>query len=132
MNAVKQKISKIGLCKLCRNQWELCKSHAIPDAHFKQIIRRSAGKAVSITDDECTPNQYTHDGWQTYMLCKDCENLFNKTYDEYGINLLRDLKNDATYGSDGLTFKNIDRKKLRMFLLSILWRISESNHSMYR
>jgi hypothetical protein len=131
VKANQQKSLMIGKCKLCGNERALCKSHAIPDAHFKQIPRQSAGKAVAITDDEATPIQYTNDSWHTYMLCAECESVLNKRYDEYGIKVLRDDSTKNIRSEIGVTFKDINRQRLRMFLLSVLWRVSISQHRCY-
>lgn len=124
-------ITPNGYCKLCRNLTELCKSHAIPKAIFNNIFRNASGKAVAINGDLNTPIQYSSDSWEEYLLCKACETKLNREYDSYGINLLKATFTEQKNKS-GLTFKKIDRNKLRLFFLSILWRSSVSKHPNYK
>lgn len=124
-------IATSGYCKLCRNQTELCKSHAIPRAIFNNIFRNASGKAVAINGDLNTPIQYSSDSWDEYLLCKACETKLNREYGSYGINLLKATFTEQKNNS-GLTFKKIDRSKLRLFILSILWRSSVSKHPNYK
>ena len=123
--------ANIGICKLCSEERELCRSHAIPKAHFRQILRRSPGGAVAISSDESSPIRYTQDSWHARFLCTACEHSLNNSYDEYGISVLRDDSDRAKRSTVGITFTHIDRIRLRMFCLSILWRISVSKNVNY-
>lgn len=121
------------LCKLCEERHELCDSHALPMAMFRQILRKkeSAGKLIVITDDEKTPIHYSSDSWSTLSLCKNCEGLLNEKYDSFGIKffqggIVKPIKSDG-----GVLFKNLDTNRLKLFILSILWRMHVSEHKNY-
>lgn len=120
-----------GICKLCTQYKLLCDSHAIPNSLFNYILRKSDGKAIILINDAKTPNRYSSDTWEVKLLCEDCEQLLNISYDAYGIAVFRGHQGHPERGPSGITFRNIDRKKLRMFFLSVLWRISVSTHSSY-
>lgn len=120
-----------GVCLLCNNVAELCESHALPNSAFNYIFRKSAGKAIVITDDAITPTHHSSDSWKIALLCADCESKLNLGYDRYGIDIIRGHIARTKRGQTGITFANIDRQRLRMFFLSILWRISISSHVSY-
>lgn len=123
---------KNGICKLCLKERELCDSHALPDSVFKYIFRQSQGKAIALTDDIKTPIGYSSDSWSQHLLCYDCEQKLGGNFDGYGIKVFRGEKGKARTGDTGITFSDVDRQRLRMFFLSLLWRISISTHDSYR
>lgn len=122
---------RIGICHLCRKTSELCNSHALPDSLFNYILRASNGKAIAITDDQTSVIQYSTDTWDTELLCKTCEAKLNRNYDSYGIGVFRGRIAMSRRVEVGVTFTGIDRQHLRMFFLSVLWRISISSHQSY-
>jgi hypothetical protein len=123
---------KIGVCRLCQLKRELCDSHALPNSAFRLLFRESDGKAVVLTDDDKTPAHYSSDSWDTQLLCSECEDKLNMNYDKYGINVFKGLIGKSRNNDAGVTFTGIDRQRLRMFFLSLLWRISVSSHESYR
>lgn len=122
---------RLGTCRLCQQHRELCDSHALPNSLFNYILRKSDGKAIAVTDDPTTPTQYTADTWDTELLCQDCEESLNNRYDRYGMAVFRGHIGTVSRGSAGVTITGVDRRRLRMFFLSVLWRISISSHPSY-
>lgn len=120
-----------GTCELCGLEGELCESHALPHSQFNYVLRKSAGKAIAITDDDATPVQYSSDTWGAHLLCIACEGKLNREYDRYGLGVFRGHLATVCRDSTSITFLNIDRRRLRMFFLSVLWRISISSHASY-
>lgn len=120
-----------GICHLCKSQCELCQSHALPHSLFNYVLRQSDGKAIIISDDATTPIQYSGDSWETNLLCGGCEAKLNRNYDSYGMGVFRGHIALVKRGAAGVTFTNVDRQRLRMFFLSVLWRISISTHESY-
>jgi hypothetical protein len=120
-----------GICHLCECEGELCESHALPHSQFNYVHRKSDGKAIAITDDANTPIHYSSDSWKTDLLCAPCESKLNRNYDSYGISVFRGQIAPAKRGNWGVTFTGVDRQRLRMFFLSLLWRISISTHESY-
>ena len=120
-----------GLCKLCLNRRPLCDSHALPNSAFNYILRKNAGKAIVITDDATTPAHYSSDTWDAKLLCAECEQKLNRNFDAYGMAVFRGHEGSVRTHSDGIDFLRIDRQRLRMFFLSIVWRVSVSDHPNY-
>ncbi len=121
-----------GLCRLCEEFRDLCNSHALPDSAFRRLLREGDGKAISLVDDKDTPVRYSSDSWGANLLCLSCEDKLNRAYDEYGIGVLTGQKCSVQRVDSGVTFRNIDRPRFRMFFLSLLWRASISHHENYR
>lgn len=123
--------TKHGICRLCEDQRKLCLSHALPNSAFRLALREGSGKAITITDDEATPVQFSSDTWDIDLLCSACEDTLNKAYDSYGIGVLKGNIGAVRHGQYGVTFSGVDRQRLRMFYLSVLWRVSVSHHDCY-
>lgn len=122
---------RTGLCRLCLNQRPLCDSHALPNSAFNYILRKNAGKAIVITDDSTSRARHSSDTWDAELLCEDCEQKLNRGYDAYGMAVFRGHEGCVREDSEGLDFLRIDRQRLRMFFLSIVWRVSVSDHPNY-
>lgn len=120
-----------GTCKLCLRSTTLCDSHALPNSLFNYILRKNDGKAIVIVDDAHTPIRYSSDTWDVQLLCADCERLLNQRYDAYGMSVFRGHQGKVILDSVGVNLLRIDRRRLRMFFLSVLWRISVSSHPNY-
>lgn len=122
---------RIGLCKLCLMRKPLCDSHALPNSLFNYILRKNSGKAIVIVDDATTPAHNSSDTWDVELLCEDCERKLNREYDAYGMAVFRGHKGSVLVHASGVDLLNIDCRRLRMFFLSVLWRVSVSSHPNY-
>lgn len=120
-----------NFCKLCLEFHPLCNSHALPRSIFNYILRKNSGKTISVTDDKETPVQFSSDSWDAEILCANCERKMNEKYDDYGIAVFRGHEGAVMPEATGMRFLRIDRKRLRMFFLSVLWRMSVSTHPNY-
>lgn len=121
----------IGICRLCLKRGELCDSHALPNSVFKYIFRKSQGKAIVLTGDSNTAIQNSSDSWSQSLLCYACEGKLNKNFDQYGISVFRGNQGQTKIQDEGIAFRNIDKVRLKGFFLSLLWRISISQHANY-
>lgn len=120
-----------GTCRLCLQHRPLCDSHALPNSLFNYVLRRNHGKLIVVADDASTPARYSTDTWEAELLCSKCEAKLNANYDAYGLAVFRGHKGSVRLHSEGVDFLNVDRRRLRMFFLSVLWRISVSSHPSY-
>ncbi|EHR6734603.1 hypothetical protein KUK89_000034 [Vibrio parahaemolyticus] len=120
-------------CKLCRFPRDLRYSHAIPNAYFKFIFRQGDGKGVLVNTEEGVPVIPCADSWASYQLCDDCEKKLNSKYEEYLHKVLTNRGPCTVSQTDeGVLFENLDTKRVKMCLLSILWRCSVSNVEAYK
>lgn len=122
---------ELGICKLCLEEKELVKSHLLSKGLYPDenpvIMNR---KVVVKTDAQV----------KDFLLCKDCEQLFNKNgeswvlprlNDDAGnfplLNLLRvamPFEDAAKFQAYSCEAVGIDSEKLAYFALSVLWRAS--------
>ncbi|NHB57457.1 hypothetical protein G9F32_05320 [Acinetobacter sp. 194] len=127
---------KTGVCLNCQKITELQKSHAINKTFFREISTKcpeTFGKPLQIKyhDNEANldGNQITY-----FQFCKNCENYFNSRYEDYSVkffkNNLSRVKQRTT--KKFIRYSNVDQKKLGKFLLSIYWKISNSENDLVR
>jgi hypothetical protein len=63
-----------GKCALCNKVTELEESHIIPKFVFKWLKETTPTAIRNLG----TPNKRVQDGFKEYLLCHECEDLFNK------------------------------------------------------
>ena len=122
---------RYGTCALCQRQRDLCESHALPKALFRFLFRRGSGKAVVVVDDQKTKTYNSSESWSDYLLCKECETDLNERFDTYGIYVFKGNGSSIRVSAAGTTFSKIDRQRLRLFVLSVLWRMAISSNAAY-
>ncbi|MCC9662855.1 hypothetical protein LPA49_20130 [Pseudoalteromonas sp. MB41] len=119
----------LGKCKLCEQQRELQKSHAIGNAVFKKLFKTMSGKGIFLSKDD-KPIQYSSDSWAEPQLCKECEHFLNIEFERYSLTVLRGQKGFVK-SSGGISFNNIDQSKLIKYFLSVYYRAALSSHKAY-
>lgn len=106
-------MENIGTCALCKNEnSKLELSHIIPKFVFKRIIKKSV---TGFMRNPFNPNERLQDGDKQYLLCGECEDLFNgsetlfanKVFHLYKAGKLKEFQ----YG-----------KWLNFFISSVNWR----------
>jgi hypothetical protein len=121
----------LGVCRLCRNEKELKKSHVIPRAVFKKALKGFTYACV--LDKEYNKIVKMQDQWATHLLCADCEEHLNISFEQYALNALRNTQKGVKHQekSDYLQIVNIDQGRIILYVISILWRAIESNHYIF-
>lgn len=122
-------------CKLCGCESRLCRSHIIPEFLYEKIYDRSPKRFwyLRMSKDE-TRKKIEQKGLREYLFCKKCEKKLSG-YEKYAAEIIYAknrkspviLKNKAS--NKNITvyqFEKFDFKMFRLFLLSIIWRISIS------
>ncbi len=92
----------IGKCKLCLKTKQLQKSHFIPAAMYKYIIRGALGAEPVVVGRRITST--TSQQVRDHLLCSDCEDLFNKNGERYTLKWVW----------NGKDFPLLDRLKLAL------------------
>ncbi|MBN9395467.1 MAG: hypothetical protein J0H83_09495 [Candidatus Melainabacteria bacterium] len=113
-------------CAFCENDNPLCDSHIIPLGIWRLKDTGSGFLEVS-TDSHLKPKRINK-GWYQKLLCADCEGFFGREFDEYGRNFFAGagVWKPITLGP-GATYFDLagaDASKLKLFVLSVLWRAS--------
>lgn len=127
------------LCKLCKKDKKLIKSHIIPDCLYKPL--RGKENEFYNLNRNLNKSKKIHTGiFDENILCDDCDNKILGPLDNYGSSILLNknldkIKVSKKYYSNNeypyYHFSGIDYKKFKLFLLSILWRSSISNQSFF-
>ena len=124
---------KKGKCKLCLEVKELCKSHILPEFVYDDIYD-DTNKYYEFTGTQKIRNRKRRKGAWEYLLCRGCEDRI-EVYEDYSAKIL--FKNlNITFPNTNETQKtiisDINYKKFKLFILSVLWRSSISQHSNFR
>lgn len=117
-------------CQLCKNETEtLAKSHIYPIGFFNKI--KTKGRINTSKLDGQKGRKLQKAIYDTEILCPNCETKI-AVYDDYAIKIFRDKIYSFEVSSPQLPetklllFCNIDKRKLRGFIASLLWRMSKS------
>jgi hypothetical protein len=122
---------KSGICKLCKAQAKLCKSHIIPRAFFKPVLEGGSTFWQVSIGGEVGVSKKAAQYWD-WLLCVNCEKIL-KTYDDYALGFLKkEVWGKVPPQNDYLVVEGMDYKKLKLFQLSVLWRAGVTNHKMFR
>ena len=138
-----KKFHKIGLCKLCLLEKVLHKeSHIIPRFLIRENLKNENGKLTPISISTKSNSikelgQISSNGYSEYnILCIECESKIG-FYEDYvakiiytnpslRISPIKTEVNFTNIKATGIQFRNVDKGKLKLFLLSIIWRCSIS------
>jgi hypothetical protein len=124
-----------GVCKLCDQEKPLCKSHIIPKAFFKDAMDDDNRGLIMFSNNRVEHGKMG--GEYELLMCRSCESLVGK-YDNYGVRFFRgelwkryDKLNETTIPNDIHILGGVDIKKLRLFIISVLWRAGISSRQFY-
>jgi len=130
----------LGKCKLCGEVKELCnQSHIIPNFMYKDLFDEKH-RAHVIKSQKGSVQQigYRQSGeFDKNILCQKCDNEILGKLDRYASLILFDgypkiLENRVSPNGMRFTYcAEIDYKKFKLFLLSILWRASISSKPLF-
>ena len=130
---------KKGACLLCGETEELVKmSHIIPKCMYKGMENDENKIGVSTLKNNIkTETEIDYRYFDKHILCFDCETVKLSQLDNYGNRILfGDQKTKDLFRSTVLEYRNakvcvienFDYLKLKLFLLSVLWRAHISKH----
>lgn len=117
-------------CIFCTNDKpRLAKTHIFPIGFFNKIETKGQVSTYRTTGEKGRRLQKAI--YDDQIICQDCEHTFFEPLDDYAIKVLRDKQGVIkiiTIEKDNrlYIFDNIDKKRLRHFFASILWRASIS------
>lgn len=122
-------------CRLCDDNNDFGKSHIIPKSFFT-LLRQVNKDPILVTGNEGEfPKRSPVGEYDTEILCKKCETIFD-AWDSYGKELLIDQFENferIEHGNGDFFYKvtNYNYEKIKLFLVSILWRASVSKRRFY-
>ncbi|WP_149931755.1 hypothetical protein [Acinetobacter oleivorans] len=123
----------IGICKLCGEEKELQRSHVIGRTFFSKILKDSEKNVATQFVLRENSVKETNDTWFTRLLCSQCERFFNEKYENYSVAALRRKRQEIEIieNPNGVTFKNLNVEQIVLFVFSIYWRASHSDHEAF-
>lgn len=117
-------------CKLCLAETKVCKSHIIPEFCFKGLYDENH-RFIDMYDVRNEKHCLGQKGYSEPLLCSDCEERFAR-YERHCRRLFTDPLPSPRVGTKRFfDLPNVDGFKFRYFLLSILWRASESKGNVF-
>ena len=128
-----------GVCRLCKKEKELKKSHIIPKFCYDEM-RNEKGRKEILEIPENDKEKKSQDGWKEYLLCADCEqqlsayeSYLGRAFKDY---LWKDAKPFCFSNGQQADFgkyrkANIRYEKFFMGIISIFWRLSVSKTTKY-
>lgn len=129
MKTTGSKESRMGLCAFCGEFRQLQRSHAIPNAAFKEIFRSSGGQAIGIPAGDGNARKTSESG-AAFLLCEEDEGLFNRQFDGPLINALKRLNNEIQQPGTSSRIE-FPADQAAHAIVSIAWRICASPAKMY-
>lgn len=118
------------VCKLCGQPTNtFAKSHVIPKA--LHLDERGEDAFLWILKGGCEPPQRSPSGEYDQIVCPPCEKRFGP-WDDYGVELIRRLRagDGVPYGDIAVGIE-VDYARLKLFVMSMLWRASASTRRTY-
>ncbi|WP_378183838.1 hypothetical protein [Aquimarina sp. SS2-1] len=129
----------MGICRLCLKNKKLIKAHIIPDFIYNGMKdEKNVFHSIKGISDEIKPIPLQTGEFDKVILCEDCDNIIlGGKYERYAKSLVfsekLNLQTYPTYkaenGKDFSILNDINYGKMRLFLLSVLWRASITNRS---
>ncbi len=116
------------MCKLCRKECvKAAKSHIVSRGFFP---KGPTGKLLKTADGNGASRKLADALWDDSLVCQSCEHEVFAPLDEYAINVFSRMSSAKRLREDegpGIAvFENVNRRMLRAFLGSLLWRCSVS------
>jgi len=118
------------ICKLCQKERVLIKSHIVPEWAYTTLYNKK-GHFKPINVNSSLLGKAYQNGFKEELLCEECDRDIIGKYDEYAKNLFFSIANDKYKNinktricSDIFILKGVNYKITKLFLLSLLWRMS--------
>ncbi len=140
----------MGKCRLCLREKKLIKAHIIPEFMYSGM--KSEGDkniffevTYDLDKDKSKPRKVQTGEFDKNILCEDCDNrIIGANYEKYAQKSMYGKSIDPEIApicknhqnpNDGAEYsicKNIDYGKMKLFLLSILWRASITKRKIFK
>lgn len=120
-------------CALCNQPTQkFAESHIIPRWMYEWMCEQLPENGREMKIISAYPNEYekrSRIGVYDDFVCAGCEGIFQK-WDDYAAKILRDPPTPTPDG-EGWSFGDYDYEKLKLFFLSVLWRMHACKHDFF-
>jgi hypothetical protein len=120
------------ICKLCKVERQLKKSHIIPEYFFRSYRPNDGSSLQEVKAGRYFTPRYPI-GYYEQLLCEQCEAITAK-WDDTGIKFLQnaDLWEQKNLGDRSYyEIMNFEYSTLKLFFMSVLWRAAVSSFSFF-
>jgi hypothetical protein len=138
----------MGICKLCKKEKKLIEAHIIPKFMFKKMKDENHSFydiTYNLDTKETKSKKTQKEDYDKNILCGDCDNgIIGGIYEDYAKDALygenlnpeiapkcKNFKNTDD-GAEYSICENIDYTKMKLFLLSLLWRASITDRPVFK
>lgn len=124
-------MSHLGTCRLCLKQKELRNSHIYPEFLYSEMYDENH-KFYVLNSDPKKYERYERKGIRERLLCGDCETRFSK-FEGYANKVIYvDAPKPSPIGKQTLCFEGLDYKQLKLFFISLIWRMSIASNDFFK
>ena len=120
-------------CKMCLQERRLVDAHIIPRSFYKPMISGAEPPNIISSASQFRRKKVRIGVYDKTIVCAECEDRFND-WDNYAPRLLLSKATPMSEFKDeqgtplALAIEEVDYEKLKLFFISLLWRISASSH----
>jgi hypothetical protein len=116
-----------GKCALCGEQRKLHQSHIIPEFMFGPLYDQKH-RFYSVSSVPSKPNRLLQKGPREKLLCGECEKQFSR-YENYASTVFfGSVPTPPLRLPTGFIFRGLDYKKLKLFFMSLIWRLGVTSN----
>ena len=119
-----------GTCRLCLNVRPLCRSHIIPEFLYEELYD-PRHRCFAIPPAPQEPERLLQKGEREQLLCQECETHLS-VHERYICETFRNSRLQAVRRGNLQLFAGLNYSHIRLFFLSILWRMSISSLAFFR
>ena len=111
-----------GICRLCKEERDLQRSHIIPELMWG-LMYSSSHRIVVVPSPERGRPHKVQKGFRECLLCRKCEGHIGR-WETYASRVFFDEERykPAVTTRHKYLLRDVDYKKFKLFLMSILWR----------
>lgn len=125
-----------GRCALCDRAAPLLRSHIIPEHLYSHLYSLESGVRIlnqisgDVTDPESNSVKWLQKGIWERLLCERCEQHINDDGEKYAaVNFI--AHPTRLENSTEILYKGLDYKSMKLYFMSILWRMARSEDAMF-
>ena len=120
-------------CKLCLQERRLVKAHIIPRSFYKPMLAGDHPPELTSNAPRFHRRRVRIGLYDKSIVCFECEERF-KQWDNYAARLLLSKATEPKVILDengepsAYRLENVDYENLKLFFMSLLWRVAVSSH----
>ena len=120
------------ICKLCQQTVpKLVNSHIISEFMYQGMYDEKH-RFFGLSMDPKVNDRLLQKGLRETLLCEHCDNVVLASYENYASRLLyAGVAHRSALDGNDLRLRDLDYAQIRLFFLSLLWRMSLSTHHFF-